>query len=376
VTAEGTGGASGAGESKPAGAAVSADPAVLDAAKQAAACELKDGFYFSYECPQLKAWQELDFFMNFKPEQAVALVQVLEDKNPGIQSLAANKLAEMKVTEYLAENKELQQRIIAVAKATPKDAKGGTANRLGRVIGFFKLDKTGLFDQVKAIADDANANENLRVGLVNWVLAGNQDSDAAYQLTLAAAKQTQVPGMRRAALVALSAGYKKHAAEVCAVWQEALPTFDTEGDGQGAALVAAHLTNGDLQVSNQNEAFPYNWAMISSDENLCPPEAVDVGLSETDKRLAAGISPMWWTSPLKGPARSKNATPEQKAKAVATATKLVDNTKAFASYRGEALEIIASLDPEAAKALITKYAADKDMKDSIERAQKKLSGAK
>jgi hypothetical protein len=314
--------------------------------------------------------------MNFKPEQAVALVQVLEDKNPGVQTLAADKLMESKVTEYLAENKELQQRVLAVAKATPKDAKGPTANRLGRIIGFFNLEKTGLFDQAKAIADDANANENLRVGIANWMLAGNQESDAAYKFTLAAAQQTAVPGIRRAALVALSAGYKKHAAEVCALWQQVLPTFDTEGDGQAAALIAAHLTNGDLQVSNQNSAFPYNWAMISSDENLCPPAAVDAGLSETDKRLAAGVSPMWWTTPLRGPARSKNATPEQKKKAVEIATKLVDNTKASGYQRGEALEIIAALDPEAAKALITKYAADKDMKDSIERTQKKLSGAK
>ena len=364
------------GEAKAGGAAVAADPAVLDAAKQAATCELQEGYYYNYDCPQMKAWQSLDFFMNFKPEQAVALVQVVEDKNAGLQNLAADKLTESKVTDFLAENKELQQRVIAVAKAMPKDAKGPTANRLGRIIGFFKLEKTGMFDQVKAIAEDPNANENLRVGLANWVLAGNQDSDAAYKFTLAAAKQTENPNIRRAALVALSAGYKTHAAEVCALWQQALPTLDPEGDASGAALVAAHLTNGDLQVSNQNSAFPYNWAMISSDDNLCPPEAVEAGLAETEKRLGAGVSPMWWTTPLKGPARSKNATPEQKQRAAAIATKLLENPKTSGYHRGEALEIIADLDPAAAKALVTKYAADKDMKDAVERVQKKLSGAK
>jgi hypothetical protein len=376
VTTEAKGGTAGGGEAKPAGAAVAADPAVLDAAKQAATCELQEGYYYNYECPQLKAWQSLDFFMSFKPEQAVALVQVLEDKNVGVQTLAADKLTESKVTDYLAENKELQQRVIAVAKAMPKDAKGPTANRLGRIIGFFKLEKTGHFDQVKAIVDDASANENLRVGLANWVLAGNQESEAAYKLTLAAAQQTAAPNIRRAALVALSAGYKNHAAEVCALWQQALPTIDTEGDGDGAAMIAAHLTNADLQVNNQNRAFPYNWAMIHSDENLCPPEAVEAGLAETERRLAAGVSPMWWVSPLKGPAKSKNATPEQKQRAAAIATKLVDDPKVYAGYRGEALEVIAAIDPEAAKALATKYAADKDMKDSVARVQKKLSGAK
>jgi hypothetical protein len=345
-------------------AAAAAPDGVMAAAKKAAdGCPLQEGYYFSYDCEAKKDW----IAIRFEAKHAASLVAVLEQPNAGIQNLASDAM--MSNAGWFSGDKALQERIFAFANKLPKTAVGGTANKLGRVIGFFDYGKTGLFDKAKAIVDNAEANENLRVGITNWILPGNQKSDPAYQLTLAQAKQTASPKLRNAALVALSAGYAAHADEICPLWIEALEKLD---DRVGA-MVASHLTIGDLQVNNQNEAFPYNWAMISSDENRCPEATVDSALDLIDKRIAGGAKDSWWVSALRGPAKAKNATPGQKQKAAAIALKLVNDSKRSAYERGNALEMVAANDPANGKVLAEKLVADKDMKSAAERVLKTLA---
>ncbi len=345
--------------SAPAAVTGGVDATVMAAAKKVAAeCTWEDDGYFESSCPAKQAWDAIDF----KADHAATLVAILEDKTTGMQQLASEAM--YRQTEWFAEDKALEERILAVAGALPADAKGGTANKLGRVIGFCNLAKTGLFDKAKALVERADANEALRVGIVNWMLAGNQDSEPAYALTRDQATKGATPAIKVAALVALSAAYKTHATdEMCALWLDALPKLD---DGPGA-MIAAHLTNGDLQVNNQNEAFPYNWAMISSDDDTCPPATVDAALAAIDKRVAAGTAKdAWWVSALAGPSKSKNATPAQKAKAVEIAKKYVDNARYGGYQRGNALEALVELDAKAAKAIADKHIKDPD--DSLQRA--------
>ncbi|MEO8698457.1 MAG: hypothetical protein ABI867_00405 [Kofleriaceae bacterium] len=352
-------------EPAPAGtpAAPAADGVMAAAKKAAAGCELQEGYYFKYDCEGKKDWSAF----RFEAKHAASLVAVLEEPNAGLQNMASNQM--MSNADWFANDKAMQERILAIATKIPKDAKGGTGNQLGRAIGFFNLEKTGLFDKAKAIVENPEANEGLRIGIVNWVLPGNQKNDAAYQLTLAQAKQTAEPKLRTAALVALSAGYAAHAADICPIWLDSLEKLD---DRPGA-MIASHLTIGDLQVNNQHEAFPYNWAMISSDDNRCPDATVDAALDIIDKRMTAGVQDSWWVTALKGPAKAKNATAGHKQKATAIATKYFNNSKNSAYQRGNALEVIAALDPVAGKALATKVADDKDLKDAAARVLKRLA---
>jgi len=345
-----------------------ADTKVVDAAKKVAAdCKWNDDGYYDSNCAARQAFAQL----NMDKSSGAALVSILEDKSPGMQYLAADVLYSH--AEWLADDKALQERVLAVAATLPKDGKGGTANKLGRAIGFFHLDKTGLFDKAKAIVDTADAPEPLRVGIVNWLLAGNPESEPAYQLVRDQATKG-TPAIKIAALVGLSGAYNKHATdEMCKLWIDALPTLPDEP----GSLVAAHLTNGDLQVFNENEAFPYNWAMISSDDNKCPPAMVDAALKLVDKQVTAnkaGGLTSWWGAALKGPAKSKNATDAQKKLAVEIAKKYVDNAKYGGYQRGNVLESLVDMDAAVAKSLADKYANDKDssLKSAAERTHKKL----
>jgi hypothetical protein len=348
--------------------AESVDSKLVDAAKKVATdCKWNDDGYYDSNCQARQDYARLNMDKGSGP----ALVQILEGKTPGMQYLASDVLYSH--AEWLADDKALQERVIAVAATLPKDGKGGTANKLGRVIGFFHLDTTGLFDKAKAIVDNADAPEPLRVGIVNWILAGNPESEPAYTLVRDAATKGS-PAVKIAALVGLSGAYNKHATdEMCKLWIDALPTLPDEP----GSLVAAHLTNGDLQVFNENEAFPYNWAMISSDDNKCPPAMVDAALKHIDKQVAAnkaGGLTSWWGSALKGPSKSKNATDAQKKLSVEIAKKYVDNAKYGGYQRGSVLENLVDMDPAAAKSLADKYANDKDgsLKSAAERAHKKL----
>ena len=361
-------------DSTPAAAeAPKAAPGAIDAKIVAAAkkvttdCKWNEEGYYPYDCPAKQAWDQ----QHFDKDAAPTLVSLLADKSPGVQWLAASSLYH---DAWLVGNKDLQDKVLAAAAALPKDLKGGTANMLGRTIGFADVPKTGLFDKVKSIVENPNANEALRVGIVNWLLAGNQDSEPVYALTRDQAQNGASPAIKIAALVALSAAYNKHdTAEMCKLWLDALPSLE---DKQ-AAIIAAHLTNGDLQVNNQNDAFPYNWAMISSDNNKCAPEVVDAAIKDIAKRIADGkAEDYWWTTAIKGLGRSKNATDAQKQQAVALAKQYAENAKLPSYQRGEAIEVLVDIDPATAKSLADKYAADKDLKDAAGRVQKKLAEKK
>jgi hypothetical protein len=368
--ASGASGANAAPAPAPAPAAGAVDPAVLAAAKKVAAeCTWNEDGYYESSCPARQAWDE----RSFEQKDAASLVAVLADSTKGLTGLAAQALYQ---ETWLADDKALQEKVFAVAAALPKDSKGGAANKLGRIIGFFDYGKTGLFDKAKAIEDNAEAPEALRIGIANWILAGNPESGPAYDLTRDAAKSGATPGLKTAGLVALSAAYEKHATdEMCALWLDALPSQDDKA----GAIIASHLTNGDLQVMNMNEAFPYNWAMIHSDENKCPPATVDAALALIEKRIKDGSAKdSWWVSSLEGPAKSTNATPAQKQKAIELAKKYADNAKLGGYERGQAMEALIAMDAPTAKALATKYAADKDdsLKSAADRVQKKLAEAK
>jgi len=352
------------------------DELIAAAAKAGKGCKLEPAGYFNYDCPENTAFVELvtkktSGLMMTDPKFAPTYLKLLEDKNVGVQQMAANKMYEN--TDWYATDKAAQERILTVAGAVPKDA-AILANKLGRLIGFFKLDKTGLFDKVKALADNANTPEALRTGIVNWLLAGNPTSEPAYAVVRDAAKSDS-KAIKTAALVGLSAAYPTHATdEMCKLWVDAMPTLDEAP----ASLVAAHLTNGDLQVFNENEAFPYNWAMVHSDTNKCPAEAVTAALDFVDKQVTAGNAKgiaTWWLAALKGPIKSKNGSDADKAKAAAIAKKYADTTTYGGYQRGEAIEVLVDADPAAAKEYADKYASDADasLKSAAERVKGKLA---
>jgi hypothetical protein len=334
----------------------------------AADCKWNEAGYFE-SCDARTAFET----QKLERRHAMSLVALLEEKTPQMMSIAAQAMYR---EDWYREDKALQERIFTVAEKLPADLKGGVANKLGRTIGFFKLGKTGLLDRAKALALKGEAHEALRVGLANWLLAGNQDSESVYELTRDLATKGATPGIQIAALVALSAAYNHHATdEMCKLWIDALPKLD---DKQ-ASMIASHLTKGDLQVNNQNEAFPYNWAMISSDTNKCPAETVDAALDLIEKRVDEGTAKDYgWTTSLKGPHASKNATPEQKKKAIEIAKKYADNTRYGGYQRGQAIDLLVELDPATARTLAETYKADKDtsLKSATERVQKKLAEAK
>ncbi|MCW5808394.1 MAG: hypothetical protein KIT31_38950 [Deltaproteobacteria bacterium] len=346
------------------------DAALVAAAKKVAAeCKwIEDQAYFE-SCDARTAWEG----QRLEARHAATLLSLLEEKTPQMMHLASHAFYR---EDWYREDKALQERIFAVAEALPADLKGGTANKIGRTIGFFKLDKTGLTDRAKALAEKADANEALRIGLANWLLAGNQESEPLYELTRDLATKGATPGIQVAALVALSAAYNHHATdEMCKLWLEALPRLDD----RPAAMIASHLTKGDLQVNNQNDAFPYNWAMISSDDNKCSAETVDSALKLIEKRVDDGTATdYWWTSALKGPHVSKNATPAHKKKAIEIAKKYSANAKYGGYQRGQAIDLLVDLDPPTAKALADKYKDDKDasLKSAAERVTKRLAEAK
>ncbi len=344
------------------------DQALIKLAKDAVAgCKYDDEGYYQYDCPAMKPWND----HRWEENDALTLVTILEDPSPGMKYLASNMYEH---AEWFSEKKELQERILAVAAALPKDMKGGTANKLGRTIGFFKVAKTGEFDKIKAIVDKPETNEALRVGIVNWLLAGNPDSAPAYDLTYAAATKGATPELKRAALIGLSGAYNGHASadDMCKVWLDALGTMD---DADAQAMLGAHLTKGDLQVNNQNKAFPYNWAMISSDTNKCPAATVDEALKQIAALVKDGkAKSSWWTSALRGPSKAKNSTPEQKAQAIEITKAYADNTTYGGYERGGAIELLAEIDPPSGKTYADKYADDKDasIKSAVERARKTL----
>ena len=143
------------------------------------------------------------------------------------------------------------------------------------------------------------------------------------------------------ALVALSAAYNERSTdEMCALWLAALPSLDD----QTGALIAAHLTNGDLQVANQHHYNPYNWQLIFSDVDKCPAGTVDAALTLIARRVAAHTArDYWWVVALEGPARSTNATPAQRRKAAAIARRYVADPSYNDWTRDRAREALALL---------------------------------
>jgi hypothetical protein len=100
---------------------------------------------------------------------------------------------------------------------------------------------------------------------------------------------------------------------------------------------------------------------------------VDAALKYVATRVGDGKAPgSWWTGGLRGPSKSKNATPEQKQAAIDIAKAYADNTKYGGYQRGEAVELLAEIDPPTGKTYADKYADDKDLKDAAARAHKKL----
>jgi hypothetical protein len=343
------------------------DPTIVAAVKKAIGCKWMDEGYFESSCPDRKDFNELK-----NPEkQLPTLISLVEDTRPGVRFLGAELL--YRLTGF-AKDKPLAERLVAAAEKLPADDKGSTANKIGRSVGFVDVTATGLFDRIKALLTKADAPEKLRLGIANWLLPGNQDSEPAYTLTLEQAKSGATPRIKGAALVALSAAYlKRPVDDMCKLWVDNLG----DADEKVAALLAGHVTNGDLQVENMDVgSFPFNWQMVHSDENKCPPAAADAALKEFDKRAkGAGFKESLWMSVFRGVGKSKNATPEQKKQALALAKAFVENTKASAYQRGLALESIALLDPPGAKAYIQKFETDKDLKDNAGRTLKNLDSA-
>lgn len=334
-----------------------------------AECDCEHDGCRRFHCPAMAAWHRFDF----ERSHTATLVSLLADDAPMRWRLAVQVLVGGRA--WIADDATLQAVVLDRAEALPKDISDDIATRLGNVIGFLTIGTSERFDRIAAIVRDPDAPPVLRAGIVNWLLAGNQASEPVYQLTVEQARHGATPLIRASALVALSAAYNHRATdEMCALWIAALPTLD---DKTGA-LIASHLTNGDLQVSNQEQYTPYGWQMVSSAEYKCPAATVDAALTLIARRVAAHTALDYgWVSALRGPAQSTNATPAQRRKAAAIAKRYLADRGYHGYVRGAALKLLVLLDPPAARVLAARYAGTDDaLGDAAEAARKALAKAR
>ena len=322
------------------GAGGKTDPKIDALAAKVLACDWK-GEAFEYKCAKepLEALNTSELVKDGKAEETFLVY--LTDQKPGKRWLGAEGLKNAG-GKYRTET-EPAKRVLAAVEAE-KDA--GVAKSLGAVMGLIDADKAGLVDEVLAQAK-GHPLEAMRAAYFSRTRFSN---DKVYAAAFEAAKTDQSPTVRHAAFAAFWTGTPPGKKEdVCDLWLDRIKNDPTEREQAYASY---------LLLFNINQGCKQHY-----DETLT--------LIESRARSGKAQETQWGSS-LGYLLKQKDLSPAHKARAIAVAKAIVENTANEGFARKYALEAIIEHDA-AGMAYAEKFANDGNtfVKSAVAKAKEK-----
>lgn len=323
-------------------------PAPVDPVKAAAqkvlSCKWSDGEP-DWDCAERKAWDDLEATRNGAAD--ATLVAMLGESDGKLVYLAAKALDH--AGDKYRTDKGMADKILGKLEGTLEPA---TQETLANVAGAIDVKETGFGDRMLAISKKLPVPARVRfIGAAQF-----RNSDFFYESTAAMAKSEPDPKLREAAVRSFWVGTPMDKGqEVCELW-----TSVAEDDKAGDSL----------------QALAADYAAWTPMDPCA--KHFDRLLARTDKRLKAGPLEGWdWANVLEHLSVNKAATAAQKKKAIAGLKGIAENTKNKNSARRTAARALIAADRPLAKAVIAKFAKDKDehLVKSVPELEKDLAAA-
>ena len=303
------------------------DPSVLLLLRKALACKW-EATGASEWCDDVKAWREARETFEHGSNDAT-LVTLLGDVDDRVRLLAATNLAVF--GQRYRTDKALAG---SVVRAGETERSVRVAAHLGAALARIDVEKTELFDRVRAIAAK-HALVALRVALVLALAHENPSSMSAFTLTLDLLRDPDKE-VRAAALSALWTCGARHPDEACRAWREHI---DDGEDDDLAARATDYLT----------------WA------GTCQAH-YDALLDSEERRFKAGRTTRApFARSLGNLCEDPKATAAQRARATDLARRMAEQKTSDRDVRGAALAQVLRCDPANGKTFVQKYATDDDV---------------
>lgn len=305
------------------------DPRVLELLRKALACKW-DAAGPSEWCDDARAWREArEMFEGGRADGP--LVTLLADVDDRVRLLAAQNLAVF--GQRYRSDKVLASGIVRAAEG---EQSARVAPYLGAAVARIDVDKTELFDRVRAIAAK-HALVALRVALVSALAQGNQSnqsSTAVFTVTLDLLRDPEKE-VRAAALGALWTAGSRHPEEACRAWRDHI---DDGADDDIAARSCDYLT----------------WA------GNCQTH-YDALLDSEERRFKAGrTSKALFAKALGNLCEDPKTTATQKARAGELVRRLSEQKTTDRDVRGAALGEVMRCEPANGRAFVGRYVTDDD----------------
>ena len=302
------------------------DPRVLELLRKALACKWEAAGPSEW-CDDARAWREArEMFEGGRADGP--LVTLLADVDDRVRLLAAQNLA-------VFGQRYRSDKVLAggVVRAAEGEESARVAPYLGAALARIDVDKTELFDRVRAVAAK-HALVALRVALVSALAQGSPGSTAVFTLTLDLLRDPEKE-VRAAALGALWTAGSRHPEEACRAWRDHM---DDGADDDIAARSCDYLTwAGNCQLHYD--------AMLDSEE----------------RRFKAGrTSKPLFAKALGNVCEDPKTTATQKARATELLRRVAEQKTSDRDVRGAALGDVMRCDSATGRAFVQRYVTDDD----------------
>ena len=296
------------------------DAEAVALAKKALACKWGD-WGIEFDCADAKVWNDSKLFDG---KNAATLVNMLEDAEPKVHSLAVTKLSD--AGKAYRTDKALSERIIVAAET--ENAKVVDGEKFGYALAQIQIKDTGLLDRLKA-AFGKMSNDKMKLSLVKHLAFDNHD-DGVFEWIAGLTKDADA-ATRNAALSSFWTTGDWHQDDIC-------------------KLLAEHWGDPDANVAET--------ALQTTPR--CPSQ-YDAFLDVMEKRAkAADIKSGAVVATLTEVLGKAKATEPQIKRTTALVRTIVMDAKISASVRTTLMEQMVTQAPKLAKEVFSKLQTDKD----------------